>query len=385
MGYIKRIIEPVILEYTATFPVVALTGPRQSGKSTTLLKLLKNYTYITFDDYKIADYFAKDPESFMEQYNNKVIFDEVQKAPEIFNYIKMAVDKDRSNYGKFILTGSSQFAFIKKVTESLAGRIGLLSMLPFQFLEVPKILREESVFKGSYPELIMRKYVGSSNWYSSYINTYIERDVRNLVNIGDLRDFRRLIELLAAKTSQILNMAQLSLDLGVTVQTIKRWISVLEASYIIFLLPAYYKNYTKRIVKSPKLYFYDTGLVSYITGIENKILFEKGPMAGSIFENYIISEIYKKELALNTHSSLFYLRTSNQEEVDLIIDRKIKKELFEIKFTKSFAMKMIENIIKFLEPNDRAYLLFRGKDFSYHGNIEICNYTNYLSKVTKGG
>lgn len=379
MKYIKRIIEPVILEYTTTFPAVALTGPRQSGKSTTLSNLMKDYQYVTFDDYKIANYFDTDPEGFMEQYNNKIIFDEVQKAPELFNYIKIAIDKDRHNYGKFILTGSSNFTFIKKITESLAGRIGLLSMLPFQFLEIPESLREDSIFKGGYPELVMREYIGSANWYSSYINTYIEKDVRALINIGDLRDFRRLIDLLAANVGHALNMSQLSLDLGVTVQTIKRWISVLEASYVIFLLPPYYKNYGKRIVKSPKLYFFDTGLVSYLTGIENKDLFEKGPMAGGIFENYLISEIHKREIANNTHSNLYYLRTSNKEEIDLIADRKHKKELFEIKFSKSFKIKMVETLSKFLEGSDKGYLLFRGKEFSYK-DIRVCNYADYLAE-----
>ena len=381
MKYIKRIIEPKIIEYTKIFPVVGLTGPRQSGKSTTLLKLFKNYTYVTFDDYKIINYFSNDPEGFLEQYNNKVIFDEVQKAPEIFNYIKIAVDNDRNNYGKFILTGSSQFTFMKKISESLAGRIGLLSMLPFQFLEIPKTLKEESIFKGSYPELVLKKYHNSDDWYSSYINTYIEKDLRHLINVGDLRDFRRLVELIAANATQTLNMSHLSLDLGVSVQTIKRWISVLEESYIIFLLPAYYKNYGKRIVKSPKLYFFDTGLISYLTGIENKRLFENGPMAGSIFENYIVSEIYKREIAQKTHSKLFYLRTSNQEEIDLIIDRKLKKEMFEIKFSKSFKIKMVQTIDKFLEKNDKGYLLFRGKEFKYKPNIRICNYIDFLETL----
>ncbi len=379
MKYIKRIIEPVIARYAQLFPVVAITGPRQTGKSTTLINIFKDYKYVTFDDYKVIDFFTRDPEAFMELYNNKVIFDEAQKVPELFNYVKIAVDNDRSNYGKFILTGSSQFTFMTKISESLAGRIGLLSMLPFQFQELPNALKEDSIFKGGYPELVTRKYEGFNEWYESYINTYIEKDVRTLLNIGDLRDFRRLIILLAANTAQVLNMSKLSIELGVAVQTIKRWISVLEASYIIFLLPTYYKNFGKRVRKLPKIYFYDTGLVSFLTGIKNKQIFEDSAMSGSIFENYIILEIYKKELANNTHSNLYYFRTSNQEEIDLIVDRKTHKELIEIKFSKSFKPKMISSTEKFLEPNDTGYLLFRGKEFQYKPNIKIWNYKDYLN------
>jgi hypothetical protein len=379
MSYIRRIIEPIILRYAQLFPVVAVTGPRQTGKSTTLANLFKDYKYVTFDDYKVVDFFARDPEAFMEQYKAKVIFDEAQKVPELFNYIKIAVDKDRSNYGKFILTGSNQFSFMTKISESLAGRIGLLTMLPFQFQELPKALIKESIFKGGYPELVVRNYKGLEEWYESYINTYIEKDVRNLLNIGDLRDFRRLIILLAANTAQVLNMSKLALDLGVAVQTVKRWISVLEASYIIFLLPTYYKNFGKRVRKLPKVYFYDTGLVSFLVGINDEQTFESSALSGNVFENYVVSEIYKKELSNDTRSGLYYFRTSNQEEIDLIVDRKVNKELIEIKSGKSFSSKMTSSIEKFLEPKDIGYLLFRGEEFQYKHNVKVLNYKDYLN------
>jgi predicted AAA+ superfamily ATPase len=170
------------------------------------------------------------------------------------------------NYGKFVLTGSSQFAFLKGVSESLAGRIGLLKLLPLEFQEVPSRKRKRSIALGSYPELVTKNFIRSGNWYSSYLDTYLTRDIRTLREIGDMRDFRRCITLLAARAGQILNMSDLSRDIGVTVATIKKWISVLEASYIVFLLPPYYKNQGKRIIKSPKVYFYDTGLVSYLLG-----------------------------------------------------------------------------------------------------------------------
>lgn len=376
--YIQRVLEPILREYLQAFPVLGLTGPRQSGKSTLLRHILRDYKYVTFDDYKLIDFFHHDPEKFIQTYSNKVIFDEVQKVPELFNYIKIAVDNDRKNYGKFVLTGSSQFIFLKKVSESLAGRIGLLSLLPFQYVEIPPALRENSIFRGGYPELVVRDYKNDHAWYSSYFDTYLNKDVRELTNIGDMRDFQRFVNLLAASAAQILNMSRFANDLGVAVNTIKRWLSVLEASYIIFLLPPFHNNYGKRIVKSPKIYFYDTGLLSYLVGIDNELLYSKGPMAGSIFENYIVSEIMKKELHNKTNASLYYLRTSNGVEIDLIVDRKIQKEFIEIKNSATFKPKMIEAVEQFIGKNDKGFLLYNGANFPYSKNISIINYSDYL-------
>lgn len=373
MIYQPRELETKLKQYTNHFSVIGITGPRQAGKSTLLLHTLPDYAYVTFDDHRIIDFFYYDPQKFMHTYADRVIFDEVQKVPELFNHIKLAVDKDRSRKGKYILTGSSQFSFIKGVSETLAGRIGLLSLLPYQCAEIPVALRDESLFRGGYPELVNRKYELFSDWMSSYLETYLLKDITALVHIGDMRDFRRFISLLAAHASQILNMSRYASDLGVDVKTIKRWISILEASYIIFLLPPFYKNYGKRLVKSPKVYFYDTGLVSYLTGIDSKDLFERGPLAGAIFENYIIADILKRESHHKTHAELFYLRTSNGDEVDLIIDRKHTKELIEIKNSYSFHPRMLKAVEQFLEKGDQAKLIYRGEPFPY-GEISICHY-----------
>lgn len=379
MKYRKRILETKVKKYIKIFPVVGITGPRQSGKSTMLKELFKDrYKYVSFDDYRIYDFFYEDPEKFISTYNNKVIFDEVQKVPEIFNYLKLAVDQDRQNYGKFIITGSSQFSFLKKITESLAGRIGLLSLLPFQYSELPKKMKSEAIYKGSYPEIVCRNYKSSNEWYSSYLETYLDKDVRLIYNIGDLRDFRRFISLLASKTSNILNMSKFSNDLGVTVTTIKRWLSILEASYIIFFLSPYYKNFNKRVVKSPKIYFYDTGLVCYLTGIQTKQIYEKGPMAGAIFENYVISEIMKKNIHNKSEHFLYYFRTSTGEEIDLIEENRGVKNWIEIKNTQTFKSLMTKPIEAFIGKKEMGYLLYQGKDFPYKNNVKILNYERYL-------
>lgn len=379
MPYYHRLIENKLLNYLNIFPVVGLTGPRQSGKSTLLKHQLgDSYRYVTFDNQSIVDAFYTDPDRFMEQYSDHVIFDEVQKAPEIFDYIKIAVDNDRQNYGKYILTGSSQFSFIHQISESLAGRMGLLTLLPFQYLEIPESLRDQAIYSGSYPELIDREYAYKEEWYASYLTTYLEKDVRSLGQIGDLRDFSRFINLLASNASQILNQTNYARDLGVSVPTIKRWLSVLEASYIIYLLPPYYKNIGKRIVKSPKLYFFDTGLVAYLTRINSKELYENGPMTGQLFENYIITEIYKRELLDSKHKELCYYRTSHGEEIDLIIDRVQSKELIEIKSSNTFKTAMLKPIKSLLEKNDQGFLLYNGKEFPLEPNIKIINYRDYL-------
>ncbi len=381
MRYRHRILEGKLKEYMSFFSIVAITGPRQSGKSTLIQKFLKNYTYVTFDNKTNVDFFYDDPEKFMRIHSDQVIFDEVQKAPEIFDYIKLAVDSDRDKTGKFVLTGSSQLSFSKKVAESLAGRVGLLSLLPYEYQEMPSNHHTQSLYCGSYPELINKEYKLFDDWYASYIETYIEKDLRSIANVGDLRDFQKLIQLLAANTAQQLNLSKFSNDLGVDVKTVKRWISILEASYIIFLLPPYFSNLGKRVVKSPKIYFYDVGLVSHLCGISDQKIYEKGPMHGPLFENYIVAECLKKLTHRKTHSKLYYYRTSHGVEVDLIIDHRQFREFIEIKTSETFHPKMIKSIESLRETKDRGVLLYHGKKLSEQEGIEILNYKDYLCRT----
>lgn len=379
INYIPRTTELTLLKYLSAFPVVGLTGPRQSGKSTLLKELLKNeYKYVTFDSPTTIAEFRDDPERFMRINGDKVIFDEAQKAPEIFNYVKIAVDNDRDKYGKFILSGSSQFTLMKKISESLAGRIGLLTLLPLQFSEIPGNLHEESIFKGGYPELVKREYNFNNEWYQAYINTYLEKDLRSISDIGNIRDFFRLIKLLAARCSQMINFSELASELGVVVNTVKHWLSVLEASYIIFFLPPFFDNPGKRIVKSPKLYFYDTGLVSFLTGIETKTQFENSLLTGPLFENYIVSEVKKiiehKKLFFN----LYYYRTASGVEIDLIMEKNQSRDWIEIKINETFQTKYINSIEKTKGPEEKGILIYKGQTKSGADGIEILNYKNFL-------
>lgn len=387
MQYIPRHIEKTLREYLKIFPAVSLTGPRQSGKSTTLQEMFGDkYVYVTFDDPLTVDYLAQDPKGFMKKYGNKVIFDEAQKAPLLFDYLKMAVDQDRHNYGNFIVTGSSQFTLIKQIAETLAGRIGSLSLLPFHLYELPEKWRKDQMLKGSYPELVHLKYENTHQWYGAYINHYIERDVRSISNVGNLSDFQRLVKLLAARVSQELNMAALANDIGVTVRTVQNWISILEASYIIFLVPSYHKNLGKRLVKRPKVYFYDTGLVCYFTGIEEEAVLRKGPLDGPVFENYIVAEIKKWILHHGLKDQLFYFRTNLGIEVDLMIENLTENiiRLVEIKSTETPKPEMFKNLLKVEELESqnqrrkmqmRGILIYRGETIpDYREGCQCFNY-----------
>jgi predicted AAA+ superfamily ATPase len=379
MHYKHRVAEASLRRYLKVFPVVGLTGPRQSGKSTLLRHLLPDYAYVTFDDPKHVSSFMEDAVGFLKIYSEHVIFDEVQRVPELFHYIKMLVDQDRDNYGNIVLTGSSQFQFLHKATESLAGRMGLMSLLPFQYNEMANNLTNESIYLGAYPELVNRSYEEAGLWHASYIETYLNKDVRTLTNIGDIRDFSRFLQLLAAQTAQTLDMSHYARDIGVSVPTIKRWLSVLEASYIIFTVQPYYQNFGKRIVKSPKIYFYDTGLVSFFTGINTFEQYNNGPLAGSLFENYIVSEIYKKELHTVSHANLYFLRTQDQAEVDLIVDRKSSKDFIEIKKSATFRPAMVKTLKRFSDTQTSPILLYQGESYSHDG-VEVMPYQDYLMR-----
>jgi len=377
--YLPRALEGTLANYLASFPVVGIAGPRQSGKSTMVLhSLAGRFEYVTFDDFANLQIFQDDPERFMRLHPGPVIFDEIQRVPDLFVRLKALVDKERRLKGRFVLTGSSQFALMKHVSESLAGRIGLLTLLPFQRSETPTSCRQDAIWKGTYPELIVEQYAHREEWYSSYLDTYLSRDVRDLGGVGDLRDFRRCLVLLAGRTGQLLNISEIARDLGVAVNTVKRWISVMESSFIVYLLKPWYKNMGKRLVKSPKVYFVDPGLAAFLTGIQSKTLFENGPLAGHLFENYVISEVLKRETHQGLRPELSFVRTSNGVEVDLVVDRGVSREYVEIKNSATFRPEMLKGLRSLKGESDRGVLLYRGKKLMYDKDLDIVNYSEYL-------
>lgn len=358
--YITRQIEPRIKKYASQFPAVLLTGPRQSGKSTTLKKIFgRTHKIISFDDPLLRERALIDPQLFLENLPDRVVFDGIQYALQMLSYLKMNIDRRRQKRGIYILTGSQQFSLMKGLTETLAGRVGVLTLLPFNCHEIQtaqslkQVQRKaESLFikaclRGSFPEIVVHPKIDASAWYGSYLTTYLERDIRSIYNIGSLREFQRFMQLLASRCSQILNLSNLANDLGVAVNTVKNWISVLEASQIIYLLSPYYQNMGKRISRNPKVYFLDCGLVCYLTGLVTKEHLLNGPMAGALFENYCIQETIKSFFNKGRRPNIFYLRTHNGLEIDLLIERNLKIYPLEIKLTKSPTVGMANPIERF--------------------------------------
>jgi hypothetical protein len=355
MKYLNRQIESKVLEVIDTFPSMALTGPRQSGKSTLLLNTLKNYKYISFDDPLAREQSVSDPNYFLDSAGERVILDEIQLSPQILSYVKMRIDKNRDRKGLYIFTGSQQFPMIKSLGDSLAGRVALLELLPFSVHEKKAELTINNTLdyfvnaclRGSFPELVTNAAMNPEDWYGAYVQTYLERDVRNIYNIGNLRDFQRFMRLLAARCGQILNLSSFAGDIGVSVSTIKSWLSVLEAGRVVFLLPPYYNNLGKRITKSPKVYFFDCGLVSYFTGLREIDHLLKGPLAGALFENFCIQETVKIFLNRGRNLPLYYLRTNNGLEVDLIIEGPVQTIVpVEFKLNKTPSLRMGDNILR---------------------------------------
>lgn len=356
--YIHRQIEPFILRLAKQFPALAISGPRQSGKSTLLKELFsKTHRYFSFDDPVAVERASADPQLFLENAGENIVLDEIQYAPQLVSYIKMAIDRMREKKGRFIFTGSQQFLMIKNLGDSLAGRVALLDLLPFHVNEkrrVPELKRVlaatfeafiHACLRGSYPEMAVDQTIDAEIWYSAYLRTYLERDIRSLYNIGSLREFQNFMQLLAGRTSQILNLSSFASDLGISVNTIKRWISILEASRIIYLLPPYYQNIGKRLTKSPKVYFLDCGLVCYLTGIHDREHLLKGPMGGALFENFCVQETLKTFFFHGSIPRLFYFRSHDGLEVDLVIERRFEEVvLCEIKFTKTPRPQMVQNI-----------------------------------------
>ncbi len=354
--YIQRTIESLLPHILATFPCLALTGPRQSGKSTLLRHALPSYRYVTLDDPTILAQAHSDPNFFLDSLGDRCIIDEIQLAPGILSYVKMRVDDDRNRNGRFVFTGSQQFGMIRNLGDSLAGRVALLDLLPFATTELQQAVEVSgglelfvaSCLTGTYPQLATTPEIDRRLWYSSYIQTYLDRDIRSLYDIGSLREFHRFMQLLAVRCSQMLNMSSFATEVGVSVTTIKKWLSVLEAGRILFILPPYVNNRGKRITKMPKVYFLDTGLACHLAGIRTREQLIEGPMAGALFENYCLQETVKSFVNRGEQPQISYLRTNNGLEVDLIIEGRDAQVLpVEIKLSRTPSAALASGITRY--------------------------------------
>lgn len=368
MSIIKRQISQHIQGLLQQYPIVALTGPRQSGKTTLLKELFSDYHYVSLENIDERSFAEEDPNAFLKKYNEKVIFDEVQRAPQLFSYLQTIVDES-GQMGQFILSGSQNFHLLERITQSLAGRVAIFKLLPFDSkeLKVEGLLTKnwkELIIKGFYPAVYDRS-LNPSVFYTNYLQTYIDRDVTNLTNVHDLRRFRDFLSLCAGRNGQLLNINTLSKECGISNPTAKSWLSILESSYIIFLLPPYYENFKKRVIKSPKLYFYDVGLAAFLMGFRSIDELEDRTLLGHFFENLVVADVLKKSHHQYQLQEYWFWRDSNHNEIDLLTKKGMQFDIFEIKSTETVLPKLFKGLdyfTKLTKKINRSTLIYGGSE-----------------------
>ena len=358
-GYFPRRMEQTLRLAAEQFPAVVLTGPRQSGKTFLLRHLFeKSHTYLSLDDPDLRRFALDDPRGFLEDHHPPLILDEIQQAPELLIYLKLAIDQQRTLRGQFLLTGSQTFSLMQGVSESLAGRIAVLHLLPLSVSENPgnriapvkdRDTYARWVLAGTYPEIHRYPELDVRSWYAAYQQTYLERDVRTLANVGNLRDFDRLLALLASRSGALLNQSELGRELGVAANTVKAWISVLEASGQVFLCPAYYESLGKRVIKSPRVHVLDSGLLCRLTGTSTQEQVLRGPMAGRIFESLAGGELLRLMTNAGELPRLYHWRTVKGDEVDFAFESGGRVHAVECKLTSSPRARQVRSVERFLD------------------------------------
>lgn len=371
-----------------SMPIVSVTGPRQSGKTTLVRNTFKEYKYFNLENQDTQMFAREDPRGFLSQHNGGVIIDEVQNVPELFSYLQTQADEMKKS-GQFIITGSQNFLLLEKISQTLAGRVALQTLLPFSISELKNSpYREENyetyLYKGFYPR-IYDKNLNPGKWLDSYVQTYIERDVRKMINIGDLFLFQNFIKICAARNGQLLNLTNISDDIGVSYQTIKRWISVLEASFIVFLVPPYYRNFNKRILKTPKLFFYDPGLAAYLLGIRSVDQLNSHYLKGELFEGLIILELKKYFLNRGINIPIYFWRDRSGNEIDCIIEFGNKITAIEIKSGRTIRNNFFNGLKYWQELTgtkpENAFLIYGGDEVQKRTIAQVYGWNQFLEKA----
>jgi predicted AAA+ superfamily ATPase len=388
--FIKRDLEKTIKSGASQVPVVAIIGPRQSGKSTLAKEMFKNHTYLDMQDAELFQFANTDPKGFLKSYKNEhgIIIDEAQYAPSLFGQIKVEADKD-PRPGYFVLSGSQNFLLHEKISESLAGRVYFYTLLPFSIKELQRAQLliekpEDQIFKGFYPRVYQPK-INASEYYENYISTYVERDIRTIRNIDNILNFKKFMQLCALRVGAMVNFTDLAANCGITVATAKSWLSLLETSFILFQLPSYHDNLGKRITKSPKLYFYDVGLAAALMNVNEETIIKNRSIYGALFENMIIVDIMKSFDAQGKRPMLTFFRDSNQTEIDLIIESAGKTIPVEIKSSATMDNRFFDTLEWFNEQikNDHDPVVIYSGDQSQtrtKGKVIAWTHVDSLSK-----
>ena len=382
-SFINRELGQTILEAASYFPVLCVTGPRQSGKSTLVNHLFPHYRQVSLEDLDVRAAAMSDPRGFLDQTTGGMIIDEVQRVPELLSYIQGIVDRHPDR--RFVLSGSSNFSLLRGVTQSLAGRVGMFELLPMAYSEVREEIAElsldEVLYNGLYPAVCSRKNVARF-LYPSYMKTYLERDVRDLLQVRNLMQFNTFIRLCASRIGSLFNASELAGEVGVDSKTITAWLSILQASYLIFLLPPYYANTRKRLVKTPKLYFCDTGLACYLLDIESPEQLERDEMRGPLFENFVVMEALKHRFNAGRESNLFFYRDSNRNEIDLLLFTQQKIDGYEIKSSSTFHPDFTSKLAKMNEyvsgDIGRRAVIYNGTLENSQSEVQLLNWKSFL-------
>ncbi len=330
---IPRTLAETLLRLARNFPVVAVTGPRQSGKTTLARAVFADKPYVSLEDPIERTFAMEDPRGFLARFEKGAVFDEAQRWPDLFSYLQGMVDTERAP-GRFVLTGSQQFGLLAGVTQSLAGRVGLTRLLPLTFDEMPassqQLTIDSMLLLGGYP-LLHSQPIMASDWFASYVATYIERDVRQVLNVQDMGAFQRFLRLCAGRSGQLLNLSTLAGEAGISHSTARAWLSVLESSDLVFLLPPYHRNFGKRLVKTPKLYFLDSGLACWLLGVRSPEVLALHPSRGALFETWVVAEFVKGRFNLGVPADLYFWRDNNGLEADLVFEIGTRLQPVEIK------------------------------------------------------
>lgn len=375
-----RQIMPKVIQLFQKFPVVGITGPRQSGKTTLAKEAFPHLPYVTMEDFDIRSQALEDPRGFLNIHGkNGLIIDEIQHVPQLFSYIQTISD-ERDTPGQFVVTGSHNFLLLEKISQTLAGRIGLFTLLPLSYQENEIQDISNYVVQGAFPR-VHRYQIDPQDFYPNYLQTYIERDVRLIQSITDLGLFQKFIKLCAGRIGQLLNITSLASECGISHTTARAWLSVLEASYIIFLLPPYFKKFNKRLMKSPKLYFYDTGIACHLLGIKSQEVFETHHMKGGLFENLIILEMLKSHFNHYTHEQLYFWRDQTGHEIDVLTEHGLP---IEIKSGQTINGHYFSSLKFFLEISDfkKGLVVYGGPQSTQRHDIQVVDCKTFLKNYT---
>lgn len=391
---IRRVLEKKLHELMGYYPVVLVTGPRQSGKTTLCQMAYPDKAYVSLEALDTRDFAQTDPRGFLAEYAGGAIIDEAQHVPELVNYLQSEIDA-RSRTGRFILTGSQHLGLSQSISQSLAGRCGILALLPpnlNELLEFPDAPEElfTILWQGSYPRIYDRG-IPAHQWLADYTATYVQRDVRQVINVGDLQTFSAFMKLCAGRTAQEINLSSLGGDAGVSHNTARSWLSVLETSYIIHRLPAWHVNIRKQVVKAPKLHFFDSGLVCYLLGIREPGQLRLHPLRGAIFESWVFSEIYKGRVHRGEHPSLFHYREARGPEIDLLVENGQDLMAVEIKSGSTIVADFFKHLRNFFQrvktrgetQKVHNYVVYGGKDSQRRSDAQVLSW-RHLDRIFEG-